>query len=117
MATTTTTPAAPTQRRFPVDEPPRMGAGAAGVFGEDNRVERFDGPIYATSPVGSEPAARVDRLTKLFVLRTAKTAIVRVQNPVRLNKASEPDLALLAPRDDVLTVAESPIRRSRSAGM
>ena len=76
--------------------------GEAGVFGEDDRVELLDGHIYAMSPIGSEHAACVDRLTKLFVLRTGANAIVRVQSPVHLNEASEPEpnLALLSPRDD-----------------
>jgi Uncharacterized protein conserved in cyanobacteria len=76
--------------------------GEAGVFGEDDRVELLDGQIYAMSPIGSEHAACVDRLTKLFVLHTGENAIVRVQNPVWLNETSEPepDLALLSPRDD-----------------
>jgi Uma2 family endonuclease len=76
--------------------------GEAGVFSEDDHVELLGGQIYAMSPIGSEHAACVDRLTKLFVLRTGEDAVVRVQNPVRLNEASEPepDLALLSPRDD-----------------
>ena len=100
MATAATKPAAPTQRRFTVDEYHRMGEG--GVFGEDDRVELLDGHIYDMSPIGSEHAACVDRLTKLFVLHADENAIVRVQSPVRLSEASEPepDLALLAPRDD-----------------
>ena len=100
MATAATKPAAPTQRRFTVDEYHRMGE--AGVFGENDRVELLDGHIYVMSPIGSEHAACVDRLTKLFVLHADENAIVRVQSPVRLSEASEPepDLALLAPRED-----------------
>ena len=90
----------PRQRRFTVDEYYRMGE--AGVFGEDDRVELLDGQIYVMSPIGSEHAACVDRLTRLFVLRTGDDAVVRVQNPIRLNENSEPepDLALLEPRED-----------------
>jgi len=100
MAPPATVPAPPTQRRFTVDEYYRMGE--AGVFDENDRVELLDGHIYAMSPIGSEHASCVDRLTRLFVLRAGNDAIVRVQNPVRLTDDSEPepDLALLAPRDD-----------------
>ena len=81
--------------------------GEAGVFGEDDRVELLDGQIYVMSPIGSEHAACVDRLTRLFVLRTGDDAVVRVQNPVRLNEHAEPepDLALLQPRDDAYASA------------
>jgi len=100
MATTVQHPPAPTQRQFTVDEYYRMGE--AGVFGEDDQVELLDGRIYTMSPIGSEHAACVDRLTKLFVLWSGEEVIVRVQNPVRLDERSEPepDLALLAPQDD-----------------
>jgi hypothetical protein len=99
MATTAKAPA-PRQRRFTVDEYYRMGE--AGVFGEDDRVELLDGRIYVLSPIGSEHASCVDRLTRLFVRRAGDDAIVRIQNPIRLDEASEPepDLALLYPRDD-----------------
>jgi len=76
--------------------------GEAGVFGENDRVELLDGQIYVMSPIGSEHASCVDRLTRLFVHRAGDDTIVRIQNPIRLNEASEPepDLALLHPRDD-----------------
>lgn len=100
MPTATDTATAPQERRFTVDEYYRMGE--AGIFGEDDRVELLDGQIYVMSPIGSEHASCVDRLTRLFVRRAGDDVIVRIQNPIRLNEASEPepDLALLHPRDD-----------------
>jgi Uma2 family endonuclease len=100
MSTTTRKAPAPRKRRFTVDEYYRMAE--AGVFGENDRVELLDGQIYVMSPIGSEHASCVDRLTRLFVRRAGDDAIVRIQNPIRLNEASEPepDLALLHPRDD-----------------
>jgi Uma2 family endonuclease len=76
--------------------------GEGGVFGEDDRVELLDGHIYDMSPIGSEHAACVRRLDRLFQREVGSRAIVSIQNPVRLNEASEPepDLALLAPRED-----------------
>jgi Uma2 family endonuclease len=102
MPPTATVPEPPTRRRFTVDEYDRMGE--AGVFDEDDRVELLDGHIYALSPIGSEHAACVRRLNRLFHKRVGTSALVSVQNPIRLDGASEPepDLALLAPRDDVL---------------
>ena len=76
--------------------------GEAGVFGEDDRVELLDGHVYAMSPIGSEHAACVRRLNRLFQKRVGTSALVSVQTPIRLDDVSEPepDLALLAPRDD-----------------
>ena len=100
MATTVQHPPAPTQRQFTVDEYYRMGE--AGVFGEDDQVELLDGRIYTMSPIGSEHAACVRRLTRLFVQGAGAEALVSTQNPVRLNEASEPepDVSLLSPRED-----------------
>jgi len=83
--------------------------GEAGVFGEDDRGELLDGHIYATSPIGSEHAACVRRLNRLFQKRVGTSALVSVQNPIRLDDASEPDpdLALLRSQDDAYA-AEHP---------
>ncbi|PSQ96353.1 MAG: Uma2 family endonuclease [Bacteroidetes bacterium SW_9_63_38] len=99
MPTTADPLTSPKRRRFTVDEYYRMGE--AGVFGDDDRVELLDGHIYVMSPIGSEHAACIDRLTRLFVPRAAENAIVRVQNPIRLETDSEPepDLALVTPGD------------------
>jgi Uma2 family endonuclease len=106
-----------TKRRFTVDEYYAMAR--AGILGEDDRVELIDGEIVEMAPIGSEHAGSVDRLTDLFGRRFRTRAIVRVQNPIRLNQYDEPqpDLALLRRRrdfyrlshptpDDVLLVVE-----------
>jgi Uma2 family endonuclease len=92
--------AEPLRHRFTVDEYERMGA--AGLFGEDDRVELIEGEIVELTPIGSRHAACVARLTRLFAGAPADQAIVWVQNPIRLGVRSEPqpDLALLHPRDD-----------------
>lgn len=76
--------------------------GTTGILGEDDRVELLDGEIVQMAPIGPVHAAVVDRLTRLLVLHLGERAIVRVQNPVRIPPYSEPepDLQLLAPRDD-----------------
>ncbi|PSQ96352.1 MAG: Uma2 family endonuclease [Bacteroidetes bacterium SW_9_63_38] len=91
---------APRERRFTVDEYYRMGE--AGVFDEDDRVELLDGHIYVMSPIGSEHAACVRRLNRLFQSRLGGRGLVSVQNPVRLADDSEPepDVVLLRPHDD-----------------
>ncbi|RME65390.1 MAG: Uma2 family endonuclease [Caldilineae bacterium] len=75
---------------------------AAGLLGEDDRVELLDGEIVQMSPIGSRHAACVNRLTRLLTRVVGQKAIVSVQNPVRLDDYSEPepDLAVLVYRED-----------------
>lgn len=93
------------RRRFTIDEYHRMGE--AGVLAEDDRVELLDGEIVQMSPIGSPHAGCVDRLNALFARRLRGRAIVRVQNPIVLDRYSEPqpDLTLLAPRPDFYSAA------------
>jgi Uma2 family endonuclease len=86
--------------RFTVDEYYKLAE--AGVLSEDSRVELIEGEIVMMTPIGRRHAACVDRLNRLLVHAVGESAIVRVQNPVRLGDRSEPepDLALLRPRDD-----------------
>ena len=95
-----TTVQPPTTRRFTVSEYHRMAE--AGILGEDDRVELLHGQIYVMSPIGSQHAACVRRLTRLFILAAREQAGVSVQNPILLAPDSEPepDVALLTPRDD-----------------
>ncbi len=88
------------KRRFTVDEYHRMAE--AGILSEDDRVELIDGEIVEMVPIGSRHAACVDRLNRIFSELLERRAIVRVQNPIRLGRHSEPqpDIALLRPRAD-----------------
>ncbi len=88
------------RRRFTVDEYHRMGE--AGVLTEDDRVELLDGEIVQMSPIGTPHASTVARLTALLVHRFRKHATIWVQNPIVLDRWSEPqpDLCVLAPRAD-----------------
>jgi hypothetical protein len=83
-----------------VEEYHRMGE--AGILHEDDRIELLDGQLYVMSPIGSEHAACVRRLDRIFQRRAEPEALVSAQNPVVLGEDSEPepDLALLSPRDD-----------------
>ena len=90
----------PKQRRFTVEEYHRMGE--AGILHEDDRIELLDGQLYVMLPIGSEHAACVRRLDRIFQRRAEPEALVSAQNPIVLGEDSEPepDLALLSPRDD-----------------
>ncbi len=85
----------PSARLFTVDEYYRMAE--AGILGEDDRVELIEGEIIQMSPIGPLHAYNVDHLALLFFERFRQVAWIRIQNPIRLSKRSEPepDLALL----------------------
>jgi Uma2 family endonuclease len=86
--------------RFTVDQYHRMGE--AGIFSPDCRVELIDGEIFEMTPIGPWHAGVVNRLTRAFVTGVGDRAVVHVQNPVGLDRHSEPlpDLMLLRPRPD-----------------
>lgn len=89
-----------TRYSFTVAEYERMGE--VGIFSEDARVELVCGEVIKMSPIGERHAACVGRLTQLITLLVLRSAIVWVQNPIRLNENSEPqpDVAVLKPRAD-----------------
>ena len=89
--------------RFNVDEFARMGE--AGVFTEDDRVELIDGEVLEMSPIGPPHAGTVNRLNELLVTRLAGRANVIVQNPIRLDRHTEPqpDLVVARRRKDFYT--------------
>ena len=93
------------RRLFTADEYHRMAE--AGVLGPDDRVELVDGEIVEMSPIGSPHAACVDRLNVLVQRLGSVQAIVRVQNPIRLDAHSEPqpDLSILKYRADFYSAA------------
>ncbi|HSE84154.1 MAG TPA: Uma2 family endonuclease [Thermodesulfobacteriota bacterium] len=89
-----------TKRYFNITEYYRMAE--AGILSEDDRVELIKGEIIKMAPIGSRHAGCVSRLNNLLSRQVGGTALVNVQNPVRLSDFSEPqpDIALLKPRDD-----------------
>ncbi len=93
------------RRLFTVDEYYQMAA--VGILHEDDRVELIEGEILQMAAIGSRHAGCVDRLTQWFVVHVVGQAIVRIQNPIRLNNRSEPepDLTLLTPRQDFYTAS------------
>ena len=87
------------RRLFTADEFERMAE--AGIFGEDERLELLDGEILQMSPISPRHAWCVNRLVGIFA-RLGGSAIVSVQNPIRLHNLAEPqpDLALVQPGTD-----------------
>jgi hypothetical protein len=105
------------RHRFSVEDFYRMAE--AGIFTEDDRVELIEGEVVEMPPIGPLHASAVDGLARLLYGLIPGSALLRVQNPVRLEPDSEPlpDLAVLKYRpggysrshpgpDDVLLVIE-----------
>jgi Uma2 family endonuclease len=94
-----------TKKLFSVDEFERMAE--AGILSEDCRYELIRGEVIEMPPPGSLHASRVKRLNRLFTSRLGESAIISVQDPVVLDRYSEPvpDLALLRSREDFYAVA------------
>ena len=113
---------------FTVDEFARMGE--AGVLAAGDRVELIDGEIREMTPIGPPHAAVVNLLAEQLITRLAGKAYVSIQNPVRLDKHTEPqpDLAVARRRLDayagrhpeaadillVIEVADSSLRFDRA---
>ena len=76
--------------------------GAAGILGEDSRVELIEGDLIEMAPIGITHMRCVNRLNRLLMQAVGDAAIVSVQNPVTLPPRSEPqpDVALLKPAAD-----------------
>lgn len=74
----------------------------AGILGESDRCELIEGEIIDMAPIGSEHASKVKRLFRQFEHAIGNSAIVSIQDPVRLDAHNEPqpDVALLRYRDD-----------------
>lgn len=81
---------------FTVDEFARMGE--AGVFAEEDRVELIDGEIREMTPIGPLHAVVVNLLAELLITRLAGKAYVSIQNPVRLDRHTEPQPDLTVAR-------------------
>ena len=90
----------PRTRRFTSDEYYSMGR--TGILTEDDRVELINGEIIELPPIGDRHSACCSRLTRLLVGLLQSSAIVRVQDPVRLSPHSEPqpDIAVVQWQDD-----------------
>lgn len=74
----------------------------AGILTEDDRVELIEGEIIDIPPIGSAHGGAVKRIGNKLARLIADSAIIAIQDPIRVNDRSEPqpDIALLKPRDD-----------------
>ena len=84
------------RHRFTVEDYARLGE--AGIFTEADRVELIDGEIRDMTPIGRLHAWIVNRLTWRLVTRLAGRAWVSVQNPLRLDRYTEPQPDLVVAR-------------------
>jgi len=89
--------------RFSVKEYYRMAE--TGVLKPDARVELLDGQIIDMAPIGPFHSGSLNRLNRHFNRLSKGRWLVSAQNPVRLNKYSDPqpDLLLLKPSADDYT--------------
>ncbi|MDT4952829.1 MAG: hypothetical protein QOJ02_967 [Acidobacteriota bacterium] len=89
----------PALRPFTVAEYYKMAE--TGILCHDERVELIEGRIVKMSPKGIRHAATNDRASNCFGKHLADRVIVRNQNPIHLNDASEPepDLVLAVPQE------------------
>jgi Uma2 family endonuclease len=90
----------PAKKLFKVEDYYRMAE--AGILKPNDRVELIRGEIIEMSPIGPRHAAAVDRAGELFAGLLRGRAIIRVQNPNRLDEFNEPqpDISPLKPRPD-----------------
>ncbi|MBU1192524.1 MAG: Uma2 family endonuclease [Gammaproteobacteria bacterium] len=90
----------PHRHAYSVDDYYRMAE--TGILRSGDRVELIKGEIIDMAPIGSRHAAAVNRISQALHRVVADQAIVATQNPVRLDRYSEPqpDIALLRPRED-----------------
>ena len=90
----------PRRHRITVHDYHRMAE--IGVLAPDARVELIEGEIIDMPPIGLEHLSVCDQLNRLLVRAVGDGGIVRVQGSVRLSDITEPepDLAVLAPRQD-----------------
>lgn len=88
------------RHRLTVDQYYRMAE--TGVLAPDARVELIEGEIVDRAAIGTRHASVVLKLTRLLAAAAGEQALLSVQGPLRLAPRSEPqpDLMLLAPRDD-----------------
>ena len=89
-----------TKKLFTVDEYYRMAE--VGILRPEDRVELIDGEIIEMSPIGDRHAGCVNATNQAFNRAFQGRAVVSVQNPLRLNRCTEPepDVVLLKPRKD-----------------
>lgn len=88
------------KRRLTVDDFHRMAE--SGVFGDDERLELWDGEIFEIAPIHRRHAYGVRQLIAILSMLSPDRAMLDVQNALLIDEHSQvsPDVMLLRPRDD-----------------
>lgn len=88
------------KKLFTVDEYYRLWE--LGILDPDRRYELIRGEIIEMPNPGSPHASRVKRMNRLFMSRLGDSVIVSIQDPLGIDRFSEPvpDVVLLKPRED-----------------
>ena len=84
------------KRKFDVEEYHRLGE--VGILNEDDRVELIEGELVEMAPIGGEHATVVSKLTMILARQCDSSQLVHVQNPLRLDRTSEPQPDLVLAR-------------------
>ena len=89
-----------TRYKLTVDQYLQMAEGR--ILPPDVRCELIDGEILVMASMGPPHMAVVGRAAKLLIIALGDRACVFVQSTMRIGRhsAPEPDLAIMAPRDD-----------------
>jgi Uma2 family endonuclease len=88
------------RHRLTVEEYYRMAE--VGLLAPEARVELIQGEVIDMVPIGSRHAAVVTLLSSRLIEATRDRAIITVQQPIRLDRHSEPqpDIAVVAMKPD-----------------
>ncbi|MDB9495685.1 Uma2 family endonuclease [Spirulina major CS-329] len=97
----TAAPLAPTDLRL-ISTADYHQMAAVGILAEDEQVELITGQIIQKMPKGPAHSALCKILEKLLEQHLGEQGLVRVQDPLTLDRYSEPepDLAVVKPRPD-----------------
>ena len=73
--------------------------GEVGLFGPEERLELIHGDLVTMAPIGGPHLRLVNVLAQLISMKVGRSALVSVQNPIRIPPDSEPqpDIVLLHP--------------------
>ncbi|KAM3114805.1 Uma2 family endonuclease [Phormidesmis sp. 146-33] len=84
-------------RRISVQDYHRIAE--AGIFRPEERVELLEGQLIKMAAKGTAHSAAVSRVEGLLRTQLGSQALLRLQDPIRLNDYSEPepDIAIVAP--------------------
>ncbi|MCF4970033.1 Uma2 family endonuclease [Nostoc sp. CMAA1605] len=91
-------------RLWTVEDYHRMAE--AGIFGAEERVELLEGKIIWMVAKGTAHRSAVGRTDRLLQNRLSNLALICVQDPIRLNKRSEPEPDIAVVKIDPLDYAD-----------